>query len=27
MIGQFASINFFKTGELHKDLLDLAKAR
>lgn len=27
MIGQFALINFFKTGELHRDLRDLAKAR
>jgi hypothetical protein len=24
MIGQFASVNFFKTGELHKKLADLA---
>jgi hypothetical protein len=26
MLGQFASVNFFKTGELHGDLADLAKS-
>ena len=25
MIGQFASINFFKTGKLHKDLVALTR--
>lgn len=25
MIGQFASVNFFKTGELHRELQGLAK--
>jgi len=26
MIGQFATVNFFKSGELHKELLSLAKS-
>ena len=26
MIGQFASVNFFKTGELHKMLADMASS-
>lgn len=26
MIGQFASVNFFKTGELHRELRDLAES-